>query len=75
MVYLGKLHFWINSLKRARPQDTVGLDNEQNEKFNYARRDIELLSQVSDALDLLRYCQVMLRDGLCCVYLIDLIHI
>ena len=32
---IGIFNFWVNSLKRSRPQDVVVLDNEQNGKFNY----------------------------------------
>ena len=34
---IGKHDFWINNLKRARPQDAVVLDNERKGKFNHAR--------------------------------------
>ena len=34
---IGKPHFWINSLKRAQPQDVVTLDNVYNGKFNLTR--------------------------------------
>jgi hypothetical protein len=36
-VNIGKPHFWINSLKRAQPQDVVTLDNVYNGKFNLTR--------------------------------------
>ena len=36
-VNIGNHDFWINSLKRSRPQYVVALDNEQNGKFNLAR--------------------------------------
>ena len=36
-VNIGKHDFWINGLKRSRPQDAVVLDNERNGKFNFAR--------------------------------------
>jgi hypothetical protein len=28
-VNIGKFHFWVNNLKRARPQDVVALGNER----------------------------------------------
>ena len=36
-VNIGKFDFWINRLKRARPQDIVVWGNERNGKFNLAR--------------------------------------
>jgi len=36
MLNVGIVHFWINSLKRAWPQDAVALRNEQNCKINLA---------------------------------------
>ena len=36
-VYIGIVHFWINSLKMTRPQDVVASDNERNGKFNFDR--------------------------------------
>ena len=37
---IGKLHFWINSLKKDRPPDVVALDNEWNGKFNLCSNGI-----------------------------------
>jgi len=34
---IGIVHFWINSLKRVRPQDVVASDDEHIGKFNLAR--------------------------------------
>ena len=36
---IGKHDFWINSLKRARPQDIVVLDNMKNGKSNDAQME------------------------------------
>ena len=34
---IGIFHFWVNRLKRSRPQYIVVLDNERNGKFNFDR--------------------------------------
>jgi len=34
MYHIGIFHSWINSLKRARPQDAVALDKNENCRFN-----------------------------------------
>ena len=40
MLHIGSLYFWLNSLKRARPQDVVVLDNKRNCKFNLCSNEI-----------------------------------
>ena len=37
---IGSLHFWINNLKMARPQDVVVLGDERNGKFNLCSNEI-----------------------------------
>ena len=36
---IGNHDFWVNNLKRSRPQDVVVLDNEQNGKFNRSQME------------------------------------
>ena len=38
-VNIGIVHFWINNLKRARPQDAVVLDNVRNGKSNHVQME------------------------------------
>ncbi len=39
MVYIGNHDFWINNLKKARPQDVVTLDNVYNGKLNHVQME------------------------------------